>query len=131
MAALVKAKKSVLIPIDDNHRYDLVVDEDGKFNRIQCKSGKMAGQGEIRFNTSSSNKEKGKWRRHDYSGQIEFFGVYCEKNDTVYLVPVGDVGKCEATLRTFPTKNSQQKKIRWAKYYEIRPRSSGYRAPLS
>lgn len=131
MAALVKTKKNVLIPIDDNHRYDLVVDEDGTFNRIQCKAGRMTRRGEIKFNTSSSNKEGGRWKRHDYSGQIESFGVYCEKNDTVYLVPVEDVGKCQATLRTLPTKNSQQKKVRWAQYYEICPRSSGYRAPLS
>lgn len=57
MAALVKTKKNVLIPIDDNHRYDLVVDEDGTFNRIQCKAGRMTRRGEIKFNTSSSNKE--------------------------------------------------------------------------
>jgi hypothetical protein len=41
MAALLKHGTKVLLPFGDNFRYDLVVEEDGQFSRIQCETGKM------------------------------------------------------------------------------------------
>jgi hypothetical protein len=40
MAALLRRGKKVLMPFSDNCRYDIVVEENGSFTRIQCKTGR-------------------------------------------------------------------------------------------
>lgn len=40
MAALLKSGKKVLMPFGDNCRYDLVVEDDGSFTRINARPGK-------------------------------------------------------------------------------------------
>jgi hypothetical protein len=112
----------VLTPYGKNHRYDLMIeDAEGKVWRIQCKTGWMdEEQTTVSFATASSYnhtaKQKG-WRH--YRGQIDFFAVYCEGLNKVYLVPVDIVGVTWAKLRLTPTKNKQEKNVRWAKDYEI------------
>jgi hypothetical protein len=73
MAALLEAGKCVLLPVNDDQRYDLVIDEERKFFRIQCKSARLI-RGAVVFATCSRNLATG--RRH-YRGEVEFFGVYC------------------------------------------------------
>jgi hypothetical protein len=118
LAALVAAGKTVLVPFGDNARYDLVVEEeDGRFWRIQCKTGRLFA-GTIKFPTSSSHNHYFKARR-DYRGQADYFGVFCPDNQKVYIVPVEGVGRSSASLRLFPTGNKQKAGIRWAPLYEV------------
>jgi hypothetical protein len=58
-----------------------------------------------------------------YTGEVDFFGVYCPDTDTVYLVPSADVEDCHnsVALRVTPPKNNQAKRVRWAADYEITP----------
>ena len=112
----------VLTPYGQNHRYDLVIeDADGKFWRVQVKTGWVdEEQALIKFNTASSYNRtvqyKG-WR--NYRGQCEYFAVYVEALNRVYFIPVGDVGTTNATLRLRPSKNKQEKNVRWARDYEL------------
>ena len=117
MAFLLKQHKKVLLPFGENARYDLVVDEDGKFIRIQCKSGRKIGA-EIHFNACSSGVNG----RKDYRGQIEYFGVYCAELDKAYLVPVCKANKTDTVLRLAPstTRNSiLRNKSLYAKDFQI------------
>jgi|ERR1035441_2507565 hypothetical protein len=96
-AALLAAGKIVLTPFGDNQRYDLAIDEGGVFKRIQCKTGQLTKHGHIKFSTVSvSNNGK---NVVGYTGQIEFFGVYCRDNDSCYLVPVELTTKKQCHLR--------------------------------
>ncbi|MBV8694575.1 MAG: hypothetical protein JO183_03695 [Ktedonobacteraceae bacterium] len=119
---LLQSGYVVLTPYGKNHRYDLLIeDADGKFWRIQCKTGWMdEEQTVILFATASSYnhtaKQKG-WRH--YRGQADYFAVYCEELDKVYLVPVDTVGVTQAKLRLAATKNKQNKNVRWAHDYEL------------
>jgi hypothetical protein len=112
----------VLTPYGQMHRYDLVIeDAEGKFWRVQVKTGWLNDDRSIiRFATASSMnytvKNKG-WR--NYRGQCEYFAVYVEDLNKVYLLPVDDVGTSLATLRLVPSKNKQEKNVRWAKDYEL------------
>jgi PD-(D/E)XK endonuclease len=112
----------VLTPYGQNHRYDLVIeDADGKFWRVQVKTGWVdEEQALIKFNTASSYNRtvqyKG-WR--NYRGQCEYFAVYVEALNKVYFIPVDDVGTTNATLRLSPSKNKQEKNVRWAQNYEL------------
>lgn len=124
-ARLIELGYDVLKPHGDNLRYDLAIeDEDGKFLRIQCKTGWIENDGAyIEFATASSyyHTRAGRtgYGRKDYQGQIDYFAVYCPAIRKIYLVPVSNVGKTNAMLRLLPTKNNQEKNVRWAKDYEI------------
>ena len=112
----------VLQPIGQMHRYDLVIeDAEGKFWRVQVKTGWLnEDRSIIKFATASSMnytvKNKG-WR--SYKGQCEYFAVYVEDLNKVYLLSIDDVGTSLATLRLVPSKNNQEKNVRWAKDYEL------------
>jgi hypothetical protein len=109
----------VLVPIGDNERYDLVIEKDGEFKRVQCKVGRYKN-GTIRFNAASTNLVKGKWVRNNYKGQVEYFGVYCPTLKKVYLVPIQDVVvNNEASLRVDALARNRTKGILWAAGYEI------------
>jgi PD-(D/E)XK endonuclease len=122
IAKLSEAGYYVLRPFGDNLRYDLVIeDADGRFWRIQCKTGWMdKSKSVIKFATASSYNHtmRNKGWKH-YRGQCEYFAVYCPENKGAYLVPVDQVGMTQAMLRLVPTVNKQEKGVRWAKNYEL------------
>ena len=127
VARLLKAGYVVLTPYGKQHRYDMVIeDADRQFWRVQCKTAwVIQDSSSIEFNASSShytyiNSESiGVHKRQDYREQVEYFAVYCEALDKVYLIAVNDVGITQARFRLIPTKNKQEKNIRWASDYEI------------
>ena len=49
-AALLVKGYSVLVPIGDNDRYDFVIEKDGDFKKVQCKTGRIKS-GAVRFRT--------------------------------------------------------------------------------
>ncbi len=120
IAALTRQRKHILTPIGDHLRYDLVIDDEGRFLRVQCKAGRLRN-GVVRFATCSidSRSQKGRCVRRSYRGEIELFGVYCPDNGKCYLVPVGKVGINECFLRVTPPRNGQKTRIHWAEDYEI------------
>lgn len=117
MSVLIEKGKTVLLPFGDNERYDLVVEENNKFEKIQCKNG-LYKNGTVKFRTCSSYGHRGR-KPKNYRGQIDTFGVYCKQLNKVYFVPVLDVGMSEGVLRIEPTKNRQELQVRWAKKYEV------------
>jgi PD-(D/E)XK nuclease superfamily protein len=111
----------VLMPYGGNQRYDLVIeDADEHFWRIQCKSAWIDDGGTVlKFDTANHNVTgtKRDWRH--YRGQCDYFAAYSAELGNVYLVPVEDVGTTRAHLRLEPSKNRQEKYIRWARDYEL------------
>ncbi len=121
MAEVALLGKRILVPLGDYQRYDFVFeDEDGRFFRVQCKTGRLVN-GSVVFLTCSidSRSKTGRTIRRPYTGQIDYFGVYCPQNRKVYLVPVGDVPTNAGTLRIDPPQNGQKTHIRWARDYEL------------
>jgi len=111
----------VLTVYGGNQRYDLVIeDAEEQFWRVQCKTARIEDNGTVvAFDTANHNYAlKIKQWRH-YRGQCDYFAVYCEELDKVYLVPVDQVGTTRANLRLVPAKNNQAKNVRWAQNYEL------------
>ena len=110
----------VLMPYGGNQRYDLVIeDADGKFWRIQCKTAWIDEDGTtLVFNTANSNVTGENRKLRHYRDQCDYFAVYCEKLNKVYLIPVDQVGTAKAHLRLTPVKKNQGR-VRWAKDYEF------------
>ena len=55
----------------------------------------------------------------DYAGEIDLFAVYCPENDGVYLVPSEEAPLRGMYLRVDESRNRQNKRVRWAKDYEL------------
>jgi hypothetical protein len=115
LAAFLKAGLVVCQPFGDNQRYDMVIDDNGHFIRVQCKTGLMTN-GAIRFKCCSSNWNSG--ARRGYRGEADVFAVYVPDLDKVYIVPVDQVS-LDAMLRLEPSKNGQKKGVRMAVDYEF------------
>jgi hypothetical protein len=116
LSALLRQGKTVLVPFGYNTRYDLLVDEgNGKFTKIQCKTGRLTKDKScIMFDACSSN-----WKgtKKNYIGEVDYFGVaYSGK---VYLFPVGTHTSRVQLRLTPPKKLDNNVVINWAKDYEI------------
>jgi hypothetical protein len=116
LAALLMADMIVLHPYGDNRRYDLVVDENGKFIRIQCKTARMSKDGSrMTFKTSSQNWNTGNLR--DYRGQADLFAVYCRERNEIYILSVNKSPIRESVMRTTDPKSGHTKGVKMARDY--------------
>jgi hypothetical protein len=116
LSALVEQDLAVLVPFGEGHPYDLVVHlRANSFLRIQCKTARVQN-GCLLFNSRSTDHGRGEGT---YLGLADLFGVYCPTTGAVYLVPVHEVPTSVVYLRLEPTRNNQQRGIRFAANYEI------------
>jgi hypothetical protein len=120
MLALRMAGLTVLMPFGENTRYDLVVEDNGAFLRVQCKTGRFRG-GAVVFKTVSSyaHHRSAQIVRRGYRGEIDYFGVYCPDTGGVYLVPIAEVPGTDGRLRVDPALNGQQYGTHPAERYEL------------
>jgi hypothetical protein len=129
---LKHAGYGVLLPIGENTRYDLAIEDHGSLYLVQCKTGHLKN-GAVMFRTASSyyHHPHPRTPAKHYRGQIDFFGVYCVETGAVYLVPIGALETDSyATLRVSAPRNNQLQKVRWARDYEIGTVAiGGLRAP--
>jgi hypothetical protein len=119
--ALDRLGYAVFVPLGENIRYDLVIDEGSRLARVQCKTGRLRG-GSVRFKACSSyaHHPNPKILKRHYVDEIDYFAVFCVETQGVYLIPIEDVqARWECALRVEPTRNSQRRKIRPATHYEI------------
>jgi hypothetical protein len=115
---LVRRGYRVLLPFGTNQRYDLVLDLDGSFARVQCKTGRLRN-GCVNFSAQSVRANTRKVMTRPYIGEIELFLVYCPEIGRIYAVPIDEATRSQGYLRIAPTANGQHKGVRWAKDYEL------------
>jgi PD-(D/E)XK endonuclease len=116
--ACARAGMAVYVPLLDGHgRVDLVVERNGLLLRVQCKSARMDGDDVVYFRTCSNTANIPR----TYDGEIDVFGVYAPVIHKVFLVPAEALPSRICHLRLGPTRNGQQKGIRFAADFEVRP----------
>lgn len=118
LAALVRAGFDVLVPWNRGIRYDLLMEREGVYSRIQCKTGRLKSGG-IEFSVASSYAHRGRGARRYTASECDFFGVYCPQTESVYLVPLLITGGRACKLRVDPPKNGQRKGIHHALQYRL------------
>ena len=119
---------AVFLPVGHNHRFDLLVEAaDGRFLRVQCKTGRLRN-GVIRFNTVSVRSNRRDVHRRSYADEVDAFGVWCPQNLTAYFVPIEEVARGIASLRVEETANRQSALVRWAADYAL-PEPKGTAEP--
>lgn len=112
IAKFIELGYEVSIPYGNGAKYDFVVDVNGKFIRIQCKScshpkSRALNQeydlSAIQISTQSQTTNTQKTTRHLYSKeQIDYFATYYDSQ--VYVIPVEECSTSK-TLRFFPPQN--------------------------
>lgn len=106
-------------PIVDNARYDLLLDYNNKFYRIQIKTSRwMSEEHEgIVFNCKSQHSIAGGNKIMKYTPEeVDFFMT--EFEGEFYLIPC-EKAKSEMRLRFKPTKNHQDDKATFAKDFKF------------
>ena len=100
------------IPYGNGAKYDFVVDVNGEFKRIQCKTShytnfhKKIDYDAFTFDTTCSTTNTKTTKRYKYSSdQIDYFATHF--NGKTYIVPVSECSTSK-TLRFSPPKNGQK-----------------------
>ncbi len=115
LAKLLERGYTVLQPHGDNQRYDLVVELDGLFKRIQCKTARLDDGFTLSATLCSSYSHRGRGHR-GYDGEIELFAIYSPDTDKVYILGVDEVGT-SVSFRLKPLQNKNN--YRLAEDYEL------------
>ncbi len=112
---------SVLKPLTEHERYDLVIGIGDCLLRVQCKWGAHRdGVIEVRLRSSYHSPTKG-YVISTYDGsEIDLVAVYCGDLERCYLLPIDLVaGRSMVFLRLEPTRNNQRAALNWAADYEF------------
>ena len=92
MLGLKAAGYALLVPFGENTRYDLVVD-DGRRARSRSVQDREAARRSDRLRGDKHVRppsEPGSPFGVTYSGEIDYFAVYCPETTGVYLVPIDE-----------------------------------------
>lgn len=111
----LKREIPVLFPFGDSHPYDLVIDYNDNFIRIQCKTSRLRKDC-INFNTTLICHNRNENYSVDYENKIDFFATIFDNE--VYLIHVNETSKGKQSLRIKNYKNGN-KRTKFAKDYHI------------
>ena len=123
LAVAMEAAKlglSVLKPLTEHERYDLVLGIGGQLLRVQCKWGKRSGDVVAVSLTSSRRGPDGYIRRQYSADEVDAIGIYCEDLYQCFLVPIDIVaGQSAVQLRLAPARNGQRAALNLADKYRL------------
>ncbi|WP_137286697.1 group I intron-associated PD-(D/E)XK endonuclease [Halorussus salinisoli] len=114
---LVRQGLTVLEPFGDNERYDVVVEETGKFYRVQIKTGRLEN-GRVQFGVRSSGTLTRKVQKEGHEGEIEVFAAYSPEIERTFVVPIAEAPKTTMGIRVEESDKSSPN-INWAEDYTL------------
>ncbi len=116
IAEAIKKGYTVSIPFGDNKKYDLIIERNGKLEKIQVKY--HSGNG--KFIIVDYRYNKGYKVKHYTKKDIDAIIVYDAYTEKCYYISSKYFaeGKRAINLRIIPTKNNQEKRVNWAKDFE-------------
>jgi prevent-host-death family protein len=119
-AEAAKLGLSVLMPLTEHERYDLVLGIGGRLLRVQCKWGKRKGDN-VLVNLETSRRCRDGYVRTRYTAdEVDAIGVYCDELDGCFLIPIEIAGgKAAISLRLAPARNGQRAALHWADQYQL------------
>ena len=113
--ALIRADLFVLVPFGEGCPYDLLVDTGTHTVRVQVKCARVRDDCVV-FNSCGTDHGRG---RMNYEGRADVFGVYTPQLDRVFIVPVAGSANFQVSLRLAPTRNNQQRFVKYASDYAV------------
>ena len=126
VAELAIAKKaaelgiSVLAPLTEHERYDLVLGIGDRLLRVQCKWANCKGE-VVPVHLASSRRGPNGYIRNNYSpAEVDAIGIYCGDLDRCFLVPIEVIaGQWAMQLRLVPPRNGQRAALHFADEYDL------------
>lgn len=118
ITAFMKRKGSVLEPKTDNEPYDLVIEYENEFVRVQVKTGYFTGIGTISFSSTSIHTNSSGNKRDDYVGDIDIFAVCVPEFNKIFLVTIEESGSSGLRLR-YEVPDQPSNEHNWAVDYEL------------
>jgi hypothetical protein len=121
IARLLDLGYSVFTPYGSGQRSDLIIeDAENVFWRLQCKSARLVDNDTVlQFDAANHNVTGKNQQKRHYRDDCDFFALYNEKLNKVYLIPISEVGATKAHLRLTHPKNKNQYGYRMASNYEL------------
>ena len=111
----------VLIPFGEEAPYDIVIDRDGRLERVQVKYSDRHGRAALEIQCYSQTIVKGRLtsRTHYTAEVIDWLAVYDVETDKCFYVPAEELGagRSKISLRFEPARNGQRAGIRFAEAY--------------
>lgn len=113
---------SVLKPLTEHERYDLVLGIGGRLLRVQCKWGNRRGDVvSARVGSCCHSPTRGYVKATYQASEVDLIAIYCEELGHSCLLPVELVtGQSRIQLRLKPAKNNQRAALNLAAHYELR-----------
>lgn len=121
-AEAAKLGLTVLIPITEHERYDLVLGIAGRLLRVQCKWASCRGEViQVRLRSSYHSPTRGYVVKTYAPDEVDLVAVHCGDLGRSYLLPVEVfAGKNAVYLRLGPARNNQRAALNFAADYEFR-----------
>ena len=119
-ADLVKRGYRIAFPYGEDSDYDLIVERDGRLERIQVKyTESRNGVIELRCKSHSLTNGKVRSVKRYTAKTIEWLAVYDRVTDRCYYVPAVELGEGRERmhLRLQPTLSGRKLGINWASDY--------------
>ncbi len=112
---LMKKGYAVLTPVNPNSSYDLVIEKDNVFTRIQVKYC-TPKNGTLRVELIRHKRKTKPYKERE----VDAMGAYDSIHHKFYLIPFNKIrSNQEIWLRIEDSKSFQKKKINLAEEYEI------------
>jgi hypothetical protein len=113
---------TVLRPLCEGRRYDLIIDLEPALLRVQCKLARRTG-GVLAIGLQTSRCTPRGYVRTSYSAaEIDAIGAYSPELRRCYLLPMAVISaRLSLYLRLEPTGNNQAEGITWARDHELEP----------
>jgi prevent-host-death family protein len=114
-AAAIELGVTVLKPMSEHGRYDLVFDVGGRLLRVQCKWANRKGDVVSVYVAGSYLSPSGYVRSTYAANEVDVIAAYCGELDECYLLPIELVaGQCSVHLRLAPARNGQRAGLHFA-----------------
>lgn len=119
---MIQLGLTVLRPLCEGRRYDLIVDLEPTLLRVQCKLARRVG-GVLAIELKTSRCTPSGYVRTSYSPtEIDAISAYAPDLRKCYLLPISEVSaRSSLHLRVAPTGNNQVRSITWASDHELAP----------
>jgi prevent-host-death family protein len=120
-AEAARLNLSVLKPLTEHERYDLVLGIGGRLLRVQCKWGGSDGEViQVQLTSSCHSPTRGYVRKTYAPDEVDAIAVYCDATRKCYLLPIEIIdGRGRLTLRLVPARNNQRAALNYAAAYEF------------
>jgi hypothetical protein len=119
-ATAIQLGLTVLRPLCEGRRNDLVIDLEPELLRVQCKLARHL-TGVLSVCLKTSRYTPGGYVSTSYTAaEVDAIAAYSPKLNRCFLIPIDEASnRRELYLRVAPTLNNQAQGVKWARDYEL------------